>query len=75
MNITIPTPTPPMLPSRPRQSVFNETYRNKHREKYNAYMKEYQRIRRNDPVVKAKIRGYQYKYYEKKKAQKLARAQ
>ena len=40
------TTTPPMLPSRPRQSVFNETYRNKHREKY----------------------------YEKKKAQKLARA-
>ena len=69
------TTTLPMLPSRPRQSVFNETYRNKNREKYNTYMKEYQRKRRNDPVVKDKIRQYQYKYYEKKKAQKLARAQ
>ena len=68
------TTTPRMLPSRPRQSVFNETYRNKHREKYNTYMKEYQRKRRQDPVVKAKIRQYQYRYYEKKKAQKLARA-
>jgi len=55
-----------------KQGVFNQRYRNKHRAKYNDYMREYQRKRSQDPVIREKNRVNQLKYYAKKKAKKLA---
>ena len=55
-----------------KQGIFNQRYRNKHRAKYNEYMREYQRKRSQDPVIREKNRVDQLKYYAKKKAKKLA---
>ena len=67
-----PTPTPTPTPTISRQAVFNQRYRNKNRAKYNDYMRELQRKRRQDPVIKEKLRVYQLKYYANQKAKKLA---
>jgi hypothetical protein len=64
-----PTPTPKTIS---RQSVCNQRYRNKNRAKYNDYMREYQRKRVQDPVIREKLRVNQLKYYAKKKAKRLA---
>ncbi len=64
-----PSPTPKTIA---RQSVFNQRYRNKNRAKYNDYMREYQRKRVQDPVIKEKLRVNQLKYYAMKKAKILA---
>mgnify|MGYP003112615400 CR=1 FL=1 len=66
------TPPPPPPKTIARQSVCNQRYRNKNREKYNDYMREYQRKRIQDPVIREKLRVNQLKYYAKKKAKKLA---
>lgn len=55
-----------------KQGVFNQRYRNKHRAKYNDYMREYQRKRSQDPVIREKNRVNQLKYYARKKEKKLA---
>ena len=63
-----PTPTPTIS----KQGIANQRYRNKNRAKYNDYMREYQRKRSQDPVIREKNRVDQLKYYAKKKAKKLA---
>jgi hypothetical protein len=55
-----------------KQGVFNQRYRNKHRAKYNDYMREYQRKRSQDPVIREKNRVNQLKYYARKKEKRLA---
>ena len=55
-----------------KQGVFNQRYRNKNRAKYNDYMREYQRKRSQDPVIREKNRVNQLKYYARKKEKRLA---
>tara|TARA_R110000822_G_scaffold81622_2_gene193670 strand:- start:743 stop:979 length:237 start_codon:yes stop_codon:yes gene_type:complete len=62
------TPTPTIS----KQGIANQRYRNKHRAKYNDYMKAYMKKRREDPVIREKLRVDQLKYYAKKRAKKLA---
>lgn len=57
-----------------KQVIANQKYRNKNREKYNTYQKEYLRRRyAEDPEFKKNLKASQRKYYEKRKAQKLTK--
>ena len=55
-----------------KQGVANQKYRNKNREKYNKYMRDYTNKRYQNPEIRAKLRKRQSEYYARKKAKKLA---
>tara|TARA_B100000780_G_scaffold172643_1_gene120904 strand:- start:214 stop:417 length:204 start_codon:yes stop_codon:yes gene_type:complete len=57
-----------------KQVIANQKYRNKNREKYNEYQRNYLKKKyQEDPEFKRRLKASQTKYYEKRKAQKLTK--